>query len=300
MIICKLTTLSFLLKGQDTLSSPSRDSILYNRLLINCELSASYIDQRNWGFEDQSMLSFLGSINLRQNLKRQSGWEHNFNLNSEISYLRYADSIWLKNSDYVRLRLQWNNYTNKKIQYSYAIFMSTQWLNNYTSTNSENGKRKEWTGGIFNPATLELAYGFNKNIWKNSNINVAFVTVKISSRPRNQDLPDVTNEKDQSLFITKHSYVKSSYGFSAQLSVYEELYQNIVLIENDSRLFFNALNRNAIHFDINNKIGIRFLKYLQLRFDLHLIYNPDYSNRIQYRQEVLLGVFFEHHYQHVK
>ena len=85
-----------------------------------------------------------------------------------------------------------------------------------------------------------------------------------------------------------------------QLNVYEELYQKIILVENDSRLFFNALNRTAINFDFNNRIAIRFLKYLQLRFDLHLIYNPDYSKNLQYRQEVLLGVFYENHYPHAK
>lgn len=299
-MICELLLLPLFFYGQDTLSCPKRDSITYNRLTINGELSASYIDQRNWDLENHSMVSFLGAIDLRQRLTRKSGWEHCHSFHTEISYMRYADSIWLKSSDYARLRLQWNDKSNKKFQYSYAVFFSTQWLNNYTNTQTETGIHRDWSGGIFNPATLELAYGFNKNLWKSSSINIAFVTAKFNTRPRNSEFPDSTREQDQSLFITKHSYVKSAYGFSAQLNVYEELYQKIILVENDSRLFFNALNRTAINFDFNNRIAIRFLKYLQLRFDLHLIYNPDYSKNLQYRQEVLLGVFYENHYPHAK
>lgn len=32
---------------------------------------------------------------------------------------------------------------------------------------------------------------------------------------------------------------------------------------------------------------------MQFRIDTHVIYEPDYSKKISYRQELLLGVFYE-------
>lgn len=300
LVLGALNLLTVYLHAQDTIPLVKSDSTCYYRLSVNAELSASYIDQHNWELQGNSLISISGATDIRERLIRKSGWEHNHSFRTEISYMNYTDSIWLKSSDYARLILQWKKHSDKNVVYSYSALLSTQWLNSWTNRLTETGYRKEWSGGFFNPATLELAYGFNKDLWKNSNLNIAFVSARINTLPRNAELPDSSNEKDQSLFITKHSYIKSSYGFSAQLSVYEELCNNVLLIENDSRIFFNALNKSAINLDFNNRIAIRFLKYLQLRFDLILIYNPDYSEKLQYRQEVLLDVFFQHNYRHAK
>jgi hypothetical protein len=33
---------------------------------------------------------------------------------------------------------------------------------------------------------------------------------------------------------------------------------------------------------------------MQLRLDTKILFDPDYSTKLQFRQEVLLGVFYQH------
>lgn len=39
---------------------------------------------------------------------------------------------------------------------------------------------------------------------------------------------------------------------------------------------------------------VKLWKYLQLRLDTRLAYNPLFTYDMQFRQEVLLGFFYEH------
>jgi hypothetical protein len=73
----------------------------------------------------------------------------------------------------------------------------------------------------------------------------------------------------------------------------EPLYGEAITNENNTRFFVNALNNTGIHFECSNRIVLHFLKYLQLRLDTRLNYNPDQSTHLQYRQEVVLGVFYQ-------
>jgi hypothetical protein len=268
-----------------------QDTLIKQTVLVNGTLSASYVDQHNWEENTRSSISILGSCDLRYHFARNSGWEGHHSLRTEISYVRYYDSIWTKNSDYVKLQMQWIEPKGKKLTHSYSVYFGTQWLNSTQSIKTETGYKKVWAGGIFNPATLEINYGVNKDLWKNSRLSIAFASVKLTTRPRKAYEFNIV--ADPSLFVTKHSYIRSEYGFSAQLELYEEIFEKVLLFENNSRFFFNGLNRKAVNLDFNNRIAIRFLKVMQLRFDTGLIYDPEYSTRIQYRQEVLLGVFFE-------
>ena len=88
------------IKGQDSSYTLKSDSITFSRFTVNGELSASYISQRNWGNENLSIFSFLGNGSIRHRLVRSSGWEHNHTFQTSISYIRYADSIWLNKSCY--------------------------------------------------------------------------------------------------------------------------------------------------------------------------------------------------------
>ena len=84
------------------------------------------------------------------------------------------------------------------------------------------------------------------------------------------------------------------YGFSGYLTIDESFYKELILLQHQSHLFFNALTAKHIQFDITNRVCIRFFKYLQLRLETSLMYFPDQSLQLQYRQEVLLGIFYEH------
>ncbi|CAN5425008.1 hypothetical protein BH11BAC2_BH11BAC2_23010 [soil metagenome] len=270
------------------------DSVRTKFYWVNANAAASYIGQHNWSEETNSAISLLAAVNFRHRLKRSSGNAHEHSFRSEISYLNYADSTWIKGSDYLRVNLNWMSIPGKKITQTYSVYFSTQWLNSWTMIPLADQTRKSWSGGFMNPANMELSYGTTIELLKNSRLILSPATVKIQSRPRYPLNPDPDKEKDKTLFITKHSYIRTEYGFSAQVNLFEQFCDDILLLENDSRFFFNALNKQGIHLDLSNRIAIRFLKFLQLRLDTKILYDPDYSMHFQYRQEVLLGVFYEH------
>lgn len=55
----------------------------------------------------------------------------------------------------------------------------------------------------------------------------------------------------------------------------------------------NRVSKDQVNCDFQNKITIKFLKFMQFRIDTHIIYDPLYSYKLQYQQEFLLGFFYE-------
>ena len=62
---------------------------------------------------------------------------------------------------------------------------------------------------------------------------------------------------------------------------------------NNTRLFGNGIDRDHVSFDLTNMIVVKLWKYIQLRADTRLNYNPMLSYNMQFRQEVLVGFFYE-------
>ncbi len=258
-------------------------------------LSASYINYHNWQGDDHSALSFLSNVDYRHYKSYVSGWSHDHLVKIELGFLRYTDSVWIKNADQFKVAMQWTEKPGKHLSHSYSFFIQSQMLKSWQFVyhDDSNKKEKELKGWFMAPGAVELAYGLNWYFWEKCRINVAFASCRISTKPRFADYPDIKSENDESLFKSKRLYIKSEYGFSSQLYIRKELYPKVVIWDNQSRFFFNAFNRIGVHVDISNRFAIRFLKYLQFRIDTQLVYNPDFSKKLSYRQELLLGLFYE-------
>lgn len=275
---------------QDT--SEKKDSIVSRFLLFNGSASASYSDQHNWDTDTRSSVSLSGNFQYRHRLKKFTGWGHDHCILSELSYHNLSDSTWIKGNDFLKINLNWKWDAGKKWLQSCRVYFTTQWMNSY-SQNFENTGSKRWQSGFGNPLTLEAGYGISGYFWKNSDLSVQFATARINARPRlNYDKRN-ENEIDNSLLVLPHSYIRSEYGFSAWLNIREVYWNESIIWENTSGLFFNALNRTSLNLDISNRFAYRFLKFMQVRFDTRILYDPAISYRMQYRQEILLGVFYE-------
>ena len=191
--------------------------------------------------------------------------------------------------------MQWTEKPGKKLSHSYSLFIQSQMLKSWQYVYHDDTKqqKRELKGWFMAPGVIELAYGLNWYFWERSRINIAFASCRLSSKPRFPNDIDNNAEQDESLFKSKRRYIKSEYGFSSQLYIRKDLYPKVVLWDNQSRFFFNAFNRIGVHVDISNRFTIRFLKYLQFRVDTQIVYNPNFSHKLSYRQELLLGLFFE-------
>ena len=281
-------------KKDSALNFTNDSSFAKVRYYFRSSVSASYINYHNWKGNKQSAFTFLSNIDFRHRKSYPSGWTHNHFAKIELGFLYFNDSIWWKNADQVRLGLQWTEKPGKYLTHSYSFFIQSQllrsWQFNYDNKNQQQIKTLK--GWFMAPGVIELAYGLNWNFREVVRLNVAFATFRISSKPRLEFLNE-TLENDESLFKSKRRYIKTEYGFSAQLNINKELFPKVLLWDHQSRLFFNALNSTGVHADISNQFVLRFLKYLQFRVDTHILYEPDESKKLSYRQELLLGIVYE-------
>ena len=298
LILCTASTsYSFVsISNDDTLNSKQIETeVARVSYRFKITASASYINYHNWQSYNRSAFSFLNNVDFRHRKSFPSGWSHDHFAKVELGFLYYNDSIWWKNADQIRVGLQWTEKPGKFLSHSYAVFVQTQLLKSWQF--KYNGKtdqqEKELKGWFMAPGLLELAYGLNWNFWERSRINVAFATCRISSKPRYNDERSEKYESDESLFKSKRRFVKTEYGFSAQLFIYKDIYPKVLLWEHQSRFFFNALNRNGLHANISNQFTLRFLKYMQFRIDTQVLYEPDLSTKWSYRQELLIGMVYE-------
>lgn len=262
------------------------DSLRQRHVLLRADLSASLVTERNSWEQKVTSLLLKSSAELRLREDMRSGWQKDFYLFTHLGYQGIADSIWLKNTDQVRLQLRWTDKVNRKMRHTYSILFQTQWCNTWSYSYGE----RMWRSGILNPALLELNYSFSLDFWKQSRLHLAPAALRIETRPGNVFY---RNTKETPAISGRHSNLYSRYGFSGQLFIDESFCDNILVWQNQSTWFVNAINRQEIRFDVLNRLCIRFLKYMQLRIETGLVYQPELSLRVQYRQEVLLGIFYE-------
>jgi len=255
-------------------------------------LTTSYATNSNWQGKDYRNFSFAGSINYRHALV-SGNWQHQHLFIADLSYLKFIDSIWIKNTDRLNMNLLWSE-DGHKFRHSYAINFNTQMLPSYTYRyDYETGQNhSEKISYVFCPATLDLGYGMVRNFWNASNLNLAFATLKLSSYPLiNGETPE------QQLAHGKNAWYKMEYGLALSTNIRKPIGERVEWW-NDSKLFCNAINRDQVTFDFNNKIIVKLLRYLQLRFDTRMSYQPLINYKLQFSQEVTLGVFFEKARQH--
>jgi len=277
--------LILLVSGLFTLAQDSTTTSTF----LQTSLSASYTANNNWQGQDFKNLSFAGSINYRYG-RSTLNWRQQHFLMANLSYLKFIDSLWLKNTDVINIQLLWNE-EQAKIQHSYSVLFQSQFLPAYNhSYNHELRKNiKSKSSYSFNPASLDLAYGAIFSFWDFSNINFAIANLRFSSSPRFSTSQQI---EPPHFANTNHAFLNLSYGFSISTNIRKKIGDRVEWW-NNSRIFCNAADRDHLNFDFNNRINVKLWKCLQLRFDTRLAYNPLVNYKIQFGQEVLLGVFFE-------
>jgi hypothetical protein len=263
------------------------DSVLTKKTILRGDLSSSYTSEKSWWNDTQNyiLIKAYGEARLRKT--KASGWSHDHFIQTQLGYTRFIDSLWIKSTDAFKIHLRWAEKKSKNRMHSYFFQMQSQWINTW----QHMAEQRIWKGGFMNPAAITLGYSFSFDFFENSNLLLAPATFQVNIQPEQSNS---TAFKERPLLKAKGSHVYSRYGFSALLNIDEYFYKDFILWQHRSQLFFNALTAQQIQFNISNRLCFRFLKYVQLRFDTSLIYLPEQTLKLQYRQEVLLGIFYEY------
>ena len=253
-------------------------------------LSTSFIVQKNFYQSDVRNFVFLGNADYYKRVSTNK-FIQTYHFKTDLGYLKYLDSSWTKYSDDWRVNIIFEEHNNAKVTHSYSLILYSQFLNTYSPVYDVEGKQTEkWRGGFLNPASLNFSYDVNINFWEYSNLLLGLSAVRIITRPR---FEGVIEPKETPIIKTDHSYILAAYGMSGQLSIYSKKISETVTWDNTSSFFVNGVSKDQASFDFENKFTIKFLKCLQFRLETHIIYDPLYSYNLQYRQEFLIGAFYE-------
>lgn len=252
-------------------------------------LSASYASSDNWNGQDLRNFSLQGNLLYTHDLFAE-GSGHSHQVMADLGYLKFVDSTWEKSIDMLQVNLLWNS-TGRKFNSSYTVAFGTQFLpTSFPDYDFEQDKLVDRSiGGFLNPFNLQLGYGGVYTFWGRSNINFAFATVQFSSSPKEFTAPASAKAN---VIEGKKAYYFLNYGFSFSTAIKKEFGKHVEWV-NNSRFFGNGLDRDHVNLQFNNMVIVKLWKYLQLRFDTRLAYNPLLNYKIQFRQEALIGFFYE-------
>ncbi|MBA3284346.1 MAG: DUF3078 domain-containing protein [Nitrosopumilus sp.] len=269
-------------------SLQKRTSVIPSCITYTSNLSASYTHYKNWKYNGFSNYSFL----IRENINFDTigkTRELHIRFNGELGYMKFTDSTWYKNSDYLDLSAELIKRTDKHLENIFTFYFNSQFLSTYETYFNDSGYySSRWSGGFGNPMNIDIGYGTTWKFWKTCRINLTYVTFRTSVIP---ELNPQINENNSDL-IYKKGRISSEYGLGLQTYIRKNLNKH-VRWENYSRCFANAINREKIDVDFRNRVIIKVLRYLDLILDSRIRYTPYPPFKFQFRNELMLSFTLE-------
>ena len=252
-------------------------------------LSSSYTTSTNWQGRDLRNFSFVGNLQYRHGALVGDN-KHAHVVLADVGFQKFVDSIWVKSVDRLQVNLLWST-QGARIKHSYSVLLNTQFLPSSTwKYDAELGRTTERrVGGLMRPFTLEAGYGAVITFWNTSNINFAFATLKLSGYPKESVAPIF---RDATFIAAPSMNYYASYGFGMVTAINKPIGKHLLWI-NNSKAFCNGFDKDHASFDFSNMLIVKLWKYIQFRFDTRLAYNPVLNYDIQFRQEALVGFFYE-------
>ena len=269
------------------LAAQSQDSSLWSDRRLLSGLSGSVTGASNWkgaGFQSVAFCGYADAIYRNKG----STWLSQHQAHWELGFTRFKDSLWLKHSDQVRFQLLWSKegYAGR---FSWNVSGRTQLFDSYYfGYDGINEKTTRFrTGTLLNPAELEAGYGFFRLFGTSGSVNLAIATVRLKNEP---DLYAVQNQAG--FFDTGSGILRIEYGCSAQALCVRPGGKHIDWYFN-GRFFFNGAGKNGFNLDLQNRFTLRIWKFFQLQLESRAAYEPLFSTKMQYRNELLAGIFLD-------
>jgi hypothetical protein len=283
-----ILSLSILVSSNLCFGTAVNDTVTATRK-FSVNLSSAFLNSSNWkGSSTSSFSTTVNSDFYLATTTEMAGLV--FTVKSDLGFTKFIDSIWNKHSDKLYAQLIWKK-KKYKIDQSYATSITAQLLNSYSYQYDPvlNTTSKTLSGTFFNPANFDVGYGIGISFWRNSIFNLSVASARIKIDPA-ENTSDIANSLR--LGSVKHGTIFFDYGFSLQilvLKVWKEKFE----VNSSSKFFIESFELSHLHMDMSHKINYSIWKWLQLRADIRMVYDPTTSMKMQYRNELLFGVFYE-------
>lgn len=252
-------------------------------------VASSFTNSQNWKGSTFNSLSVALNIDFNRMTETKNS-NILFVVKTELGFTKFIDSLWNKHADKLNCNFVWKH-KKRKIDHSCEASLTTQLLNSYLYTYDPLVKqtKSEWSGSLLNPATLDVGYGFAYSFWKNSMLNFSFATVRLKTEPI---IKSLTLKDNKAIGRINRGQVFFDYGISAQALTDKDFTDNFSF-HSTARFYMKGFNRESVEMDVSNKLNYKVWKWVQLRADIKMIYDPLISYKMQYRNELLFGVFYE-------
>ena len=253
---------------------------------IDCFLSTSFYNYKNWNGINNSSFIVSGYANLTYKKKKTKSTRIQ-EYRSEINYQKFIDSLWIKNSDNLFLSSIWLKNERDGFVNSFAISLKTQHTVSWDYSSAKSNT-PIWKSGPMLPFALIAGYGINKTFPRDSYFNISFASVKINSMPRSK----LNLQEDKFLAKTDKIIFNSEYGLNIQ-TVLNKIICSRITWENKTSFFTTGLNRKSIMFDMQNIISIKPNRFLKIKFVSNATYDFQISDKLQTKYQLLVGFAIE-------
>jgi len=264
------------------------DSIIPSKIfLANVFIASSFINNKNWKGIDNNSLFVTSSTNLSYKKNNTNSSRIN-ELRLELGYQNFFDSAWIKTSDNFFISSIWILNKRQGLKESFSLSLKTQLTDTWDYTILKPDDKPTWKSGPFVPFTFITGYGMNWFFRENSYVNFSFVSIKIYSRPKAENIfleNKIIAKTDKVIFF-------SDYGFNLQGVLKKKLSLNSSW-ENKFSFFSKGLEKKTTNFDMQNTFSFFPFHYIKIRFENKITYDFTVSNKLQFRNELLVGFGIE-------
>jgi hypothetical protein len=268
------------LPDSNSYSGELKDSV--SKSINQFFIATSFVINKNW--KDNTNSNFLLSGNFKFSTARNSQLKRITEVQTELAYIKFIDSIWVKNNDRLFISNIWileRKKFNQTISASFTTQITDTWI---PSSNSLSPDRK-WKSGPLLPASFLISYGIIYRPMPLNFINLSFPAYKIGSLPVNGKV----NEELKILSHEKRYVLFNEYGISLKMNIESKIFKRIS-IENYTLLFIGIGSQTIYNLDMSSILSYSPLKNFKLQFENKLFFDEKFSDKMQVKYDMLLGL----------
>lgn len=235
--------------------------------------------------KEQRFLSFVANQNVNYH-KKKSKTEHQLEIRTDLSYTKWIDSTWIKNTDAGYLNYQCKKSEGMYLRSSFTINLRSQFTDTWTYRTSGNKQVRSWKNGPMTPGTLIIAYGKTADISPTSSITLGLVGAEIKTYNIHMQKNDTAEVQWGKVGM------QSLLGWNVGLSINEKLC-TFVSLDNRSQFFLSKFKKTGMNADVQTRIWIDLYKNIRIKLENKLIFNPKDKIPFRQRNEVMIGLFLK-------
>ncbi len=268
----------------DSCTNPLTDSV---KIKKNGQIYVTSKFRQISNYLDDTGQQFDLSIKLNLTRLKSNRWQRSQQeLNSELSFTKYLDSITIVDEDMIDFNSNWE-FKFKSLLNTINLKIKSQFTNSYEYIYRNNSFNKVLAKEFFFPITISIGTGFNFSFDKSSYINISLFDIKTTLISKAFGKSSEGSKK-----LTPQLYHIPQVGISITSSIHRSWSKETFFWRNNSKIFVKGLTKNDININFKNRFMYEIYKWINVSLENQIVYDPLFNYKLQLRNEVVVGVLF--------